>query len=58
MDLPKDPIMLMSVLNTKLRDQYQDLDRLCEDMNLEKEVIVEQLKNVGFEYNPDLNQFR
>ena len=36
----------------KLRDFYPSLDALCEDMNVEKEVIVRTLKRVGFEYNP------
>ena len=32
MSLPVDPIMLLSVVNLKLRDQYKDLDALCEDL--------------------------
>lgn len=56
--LPMDPIMLSSVLNTKLRDQYKDLDQLCEDLQLDKEEIMNKLKNVGFEYIPEINQFR
>ena len=34
MELPKDPVMLLSVVNTKLRDYYTSLDALCEDMQL------------------------
>ena len=34
--LPKDPMLLLSVVNTKLRDYYHNLDALCYDMNLEK----------------------
>ena len=41
----------------KLRDFYPSLDALCEDMNVEKEVIVRTLKRVGFEYNPERKRF-
>lgn len=57
MKLPEDPMMLYSFINMKLRDSYPSLDALCEDMNVEKEVIVRTLKRVGFEYNPERNRF-
>lgn len=57
MKLPEDPMMLYSFINMKLRDFYPSLDALCEDMNVEKEVIVRTLKRVGFEYNPERNKF-
>lgn len=57
MKLPEDPMMLYSFINMKLRDFYPSLDALCEDMNVEKEVIVRTLKRVGFEYNPERNSF-
>ena len=57
MKLPEDPMMLYSFINMKLRDFYPSLDALCEDMNVEKEVIVRTLKRVGCEYNPERNRF-
>lgn len=57
MKLPEDPMMLYSFINMKLRNFYPSLDALCEDMNVEKEVIVRTLKRVGFEYNPERNRF-
>ena len=57
MKSPEDPMMLYSFINMKLRDFYPSLDALCEDMNVEKEVIVRTLKRVGFEYNPERNRF-
>ena len=57
MKLPEDPMMLYSFINMKLRDFYPSLDALCEDMNVEKEVIVRTLKRVGFAYNPERNRF-
>ena len=56
-ELPQDPIMLYSVLNTKLRDRYSSLEELCEDLNVSKEELEEKLKTVGFVYNRERNQF-
>ena len=47
MELPKDPMMLFSVINMKLRDCYSSLDELCEDMDVNKDELVNQLKAVG-----------
>ena len=58
MSLPKDPFMLLSVINTKLRDSYPSLDALCEDMGESREKIEEALNNAGFEYDKTLNAFR
>ena len=57
MELPKDPIMLYSVINLKLRDFYPSLDALCEDMNVDKKELLEKLRGVGFEYSEEANQF-
>jgi hypothetical protein len=56
-DLPRDPFMLMSLINMKLRDYYPSLDALCEDMNIEKGVLTTTLGSIGMEYNPDTNKF-
>jgi hypothetical protein len=56
-DLPHDPFMLMSIINMKLRDYYPTLDALCEDMNIEKEVLTTTLGSIGMEYNLDTNKF-
>ena len=55
--LPNDPIMLLSFVNMKLRDQYPSLDALCEDMDADKEQILRMLSEVGYEYNQEVNQF-
>ena len=55
--LPQDPIMLYSVINTKLRDFYPSLESLCEDMELNEEELKEKLSSAGFEYNKERNQF-
>ncbi len=57
MTLPEDPMMLFSVINMKLRDNYASLDDLCDDMNVKKEILVQKLKDVGFEYSQENNKF-
>lgn len=57
MSLPNDPMMLLSVVNTKLRDFYPSLDALCEDLNEDKENISARLKTINYEYNANLNRF-
>ncbi len=58
MELPKDPFMLLSVVNAKLRDCYADLDALCEDMGIDRAALERELADAGFEYMPEINQFR
>ena len=55
--LPKDPFILFSVINTKLRDLYPNLDALCEDLNESREAIVNTLSSAGFAYDETQNQF-
>lgn len=56
--LPKDPIMLLSVINMKLRDFYPTLEALCDDLDINQEDLTDALKAVGAEYMPEINQFR
>ncbi|WP_244834917.1 DUF4250 domain-containing protein [Clostridium sp. BJN0001] len=53
-----EPNILLSLLNMKLRDQYSSLDLLCEDLNLDKDFIVNKLKNIGYTYSQKENQFK
>ncbi len=57
MNLPNDPAMLLSVVNTYLRDRYANLDVMCKDLGVEKEDIVERLNEIDYEYNRRTNQF-
>ena len=56
--LPNDPIILLSVVNTKLRDCYSSLDALCDDLGENREEIESKLKVVGFEYDEASNSFK
>ena len=57
MKLPKDPILWLSAVNTKLRDYYPSLDALCEDMQTDKEEIINVLKGINYEYDESRHQF-
>ena len=57
MALPKDPFMLLSVVNTKLRDYYSSLEALCDDLGESREEIEAALSAAGFEYDEELNRF-
>ena len=58
MNMPQDPILLMSLANTYLRDQYSSPEVLCEDREWDLEAMIETLHKAGFDYMPDQNQFR
>lgn len=55
--LPEDPVMLLSVINTKLRDDYPSLDALCEDMQVDREELTTKLKGIDYEYDESRRQF-
>ena len=55
--IPEDPVMLLSYVNTQLRDFYSSLDALCEDKGIEKEELVEKMKSIEYVYEVDRNQF-
>lgn len=58
MSLPTDPFILLSYINTQLRDRYSDLDSLCQGEDIEREELEKTLGDAGFEYMPQINQFR
>lgn len=57
MELPNDPMMLFSVVNMKLRDTYPSLDKLCDDLQVNKATLINKLKEAGFEYSTENNKF-
>lgn len=58
MNLPQDPVILLSVINTLLRDKYKSLNELCDDYNIKNDEIINKLKLIGYNYNCKLNQFK
>ena len=57
MALPSDPIMLLSVVNLKLRDFYPSLDALCDDMVADSDALCKALSAVGYAYVAAHNEF-
>ena len=55
--LPNDPVILLSTVNKKLRDFYSSLDALCEDLEEDKQEIIEKLAAIDYEYDAAANQF-
>ena len=53
---PKDPAMLMSWINLKLRDFYGGLDELCDDLEIDRNEVESILKQDGYEYNDQLHK--
>lgn len=53
-----DPIILLSFINTKLRDEYSTLKLLCNDLDLDDKLLINKLHSVGYEYSTDMNQFK
>ena len=55
--LPQDPMLLYSVVNMMLRDRYNSLDELCDDLNVNRAQLEKTLAEVGFEYSASNNKF-
>ena len=55
--IPKDPVMLLSLVNLKLRDFYSSLDALCEDLDVDEKEIIEKLASIDYHYDAERNQF-
>lgn len=55
--LPKDPHILLSVVNARLRDQYTDLADLCASLDADEDTLRQTLAGVDYHYDPVHNQF-
>lgn len=55
--IPKDPVMLLSFINLKLRDNYASLDALCDDLDISKEALTQKLQSIDYSYDEKNNQF-
>lgn len=55
--IPKDPVMLLSLVNLKLRDFYGSLDALCDDLDTDKQELIERLASIDYHYDEGKNQF-
>ena len=55
--IPKDPVMLLSYLNTQLRDVYPSLKELCAALDMSEQEIREKLETIDYVYEEEKNQF-
>jgi hypothetical protein len=59
--LPQDPVMLLSYVNTQLRDNYKGLEALADGLDISKDeldAIVSKLLGIGYSYDANTNQFK
>lgn len=56
-NVPNDPMILLSYINTQLRDHYDSLDELCSSLIISKVDIIEKLSAIDYSYNDELNKF-
>lgn len=54
----KDPNILLSMINMKLRDMYSSLENLCEDLDIDRVELEEKLGEIGYSYISEINQFK
>jgi len=57
MALPQDPMILLSWVNTQLRDHYPSLAALCDDQDVSQDELVSKLNQLNFQYSPKHNRF-
>lgn len=55
--IPNDPVMRLSFINLKLRDYYNDLETLCEDLEIDRQDLEASLAAIDYHYDKEKNQF-
>jgi len=55
--IPSDPIMLLSYINTQLRDNYSSFEDFIEDKDEDADAITAKLSEAGYVYSESNNQF-
>ncbi len=56
--IPKDSVMMLSFVNTQLRDNYSSLKDLCKAFDTDEEYIKNKLSSIDYYYDEELNQFK
>ena len=57
MTIPSDPVILLSYVNTQLRDFYKNLDDMCISLSIDKTELIQKLNSINYQYNETTNQF-
>ena len=55
--IPTDPYMLLSFVNMKLRDFYDSLTQMCDDLDIDENELKTKLEAIGAKYDSDNNRF-
>ena len=55
--IPSDPAMLLSYVNTQLRDYYPCLEELCKSLQISEEEVKRKLSAIDYQYEEEVNQF-
>lgn len=55
--IPNDPVMLLSYINTQLRDFYTNLDELCKTLDIDRDELENKLAAIDYQYNLEMNKF-
>jgi len=57
-NIPNDPVILLSYINTKLRDEYPDVEELYKSLQISKEDTERKLSSIGYTYSKETNQYK
>ena len=55
--IPKDPMILLSYVNTLLRDHYDSLEMRCTCRGMNREQLVRQMEAIDYHYDEKENRF-
>ncbi|WP_394524846.1 DUF4250 domain-containing protein [Lacrimispora sp. JR3] len=55
--VPKDPVILLSYMNTQLRDFYPSLEECCKSLGIQEEEVTRTLASIDYRYDREKNQF-
>lgn len=58
MSIPQDPFILLSYINTQLRDKGKNFTELCDDLDIDRAETEQKLSDAGFTYVEEINQFK
>lgn len=56
-EIPKDPVILLSYLNTQLRDYFPSLEELCKSRNLNRAEVEQKMQSLDYYYDSEKNKF-
>jgi hypothetical protein len=56
-NIPNDPVILLSYINTQLRDFYPSLEDFCKSVSVDELLLRKKLLSIDYEYDAARNQF-